>query len=90
VERWRFVRERLALGDNVDCVPLGGGEDDIAGHFRTVAPKHGEKEHTPGADHVERQSGFESFEFLEVQFFDAASSLEDLEVDLDIPFLRPL
>lgn len=89
IERWRGLGWRLALGHQIDRLPFGPIEDDIARHLGTVASEHGEQQHAPGDDHVERQCRLETFALLQLQFFDTTAAFEDSEKNLDTPSRKP-
>jgi len=75
----------FALGHEVDGFPFLIGEHRIAGHFRAVAPEHGQVQHTPGDNHVEGQRRLEAHALLQLQLLDPTAAFQDLEIDLDLP-----
>src|SRR5206468_8803908 len=82
IEPWGFLRRFLAFGDDVDRVPLLGGEHDLAGEIGAGAAEPSEEEHAPGDDEVKRDGELEAIGELELKVLDLAAALEDAEEDL--------
>lgn len=80
---------RLALGHQIDRLPFSLIEDDIARNLGSRASEHGEQQHAPGDDHIEGECRLETFELLQLQFFDKTAAFEDSEKDLDTPSRKP-
>jgi hypothetical protein len=82
IERWRRLRGQFALSDQIDRLPFGRIEHDVTRHFGTVTPEHGEQQHAPSDDHVERERWFQSFERLQLQLFNTTAAFENSEENL--------
>jgi hypothetical protein len=74
IERWWFIGRWFALADQVYGLPFFVGEHGITRHLGAVTPEHRQVQDAPGNDHVERQSGFESLAFFQLQVFDVATA----------------
>jgi hypothetical protein len=96
-----FAHQRTLYGALIQCawqtvrtfshgLPFLVSEHRIAGHFRAVAPEHGQVQHTPGDDHVEGERRLEALARFQLQLLDPASAFQDLEKDFDTPSLTPL
>ena len=55
-----------------------------------IAPELGQMHDAPGHHQVEGEAGLEALGISEAAVFDAAATLEDLEIDLNTPSLEPL
>ena len=73
------------MGDDIDSLPFRVIKDAITRHVWAFTSEHCEEQHTPCDDHIEDKRRLQTRALLELKFLDPATTLEDLEINLDLP-----